>query len=179
MKLAANTFVLSSRPLIQGPRGFTLIELLVVIAMVAILAALAIPSFSGGALRANLTAQSRDLISGAVLARSEAIKRKQAVTVCSSTDGANCDANGWENGWIVKSAANEVIYVHKAAPTGFKVNPTVNGLNTLSFDASGLGATMATFKICRSTPLGTEERLVTVSATGRASVQSTSTGSCP
>jgi type IV fimbrial biogenesis protein FimT len=37
------------------------------------------------------------------LARSEAIKRAQTVSVCRSTDGRNCDARSgdWTGGWIV------------------------------------------------------------------------------
>jgi type IV fimbrial biogenesis protein FimT len=75
-------------------KGFTLIELLVTIAIVGILAGIGIPSFNGTIRSSRLTTNVNTLVTSLNLARSEAIKRGQPVTVRKT--GAN-----WESGWSV------------------------------------------------------------------------------
>lgn len=61
-------------------RGFTLIELLVAIVVAAILATVAVPSFQGLLARNRLAIEYNAVLSGLHFARSEAIKRRDAVT---------------------------------------------------------------------------------------------------
>src|SRR3990167_5069797 len=82
-------------------RGFTLIELMITLAVFAALLAVMVPSYSDMTLGSKLRSQANDLVAGAVLARSEAIKRNAAVRMCVSADGASCIAGGWEQGWVV------------------------------------------------------------------------------
>jgi hypothetical protein len=44
--------------------------------------------------------------------------------------------------------------------------------------AGGVGPTAATFTICRDAPVGSQERVVTVTGTGIAYVTTTETGTC-
>ncbi|MDD2879024.1 MAG: GspH/FimT family pseudopilin [Rhodoferax sp.] len=82
--------------------GFSLIELLVVIGIVAVLAALAVPSFQGMIAASNLTSTTNDLIATFGRARSDAIRRGKRVTVCMSADSAQCTTTGdWSQGWIM------------------------------------------------------------------------------
>ncbi len=82
--------------------GFSLIELMVVITVVAILLALAVPSFQGMIATSNLTSTTNDLIATLARARSDAIRRGKRVTVCMSADGAACTTTGnWSQGWIM------------------------------------------------------------------------------
>ena len=156
-------------------RGFTLLELMITVAIVAILSAAAIPSFSEIMMKSRLTNQARDLMAGSLMARSEAIKRNQTVTLCASSNGISCTGT-WINGWIVIAADNTVVHSHKPAPTGFLIN---SALTSITFSGSGLGATMATLTICKATPVvGSEERVVTVSGTGRPSITKTQAGAC-
>jgi len=86
--------------------GFTLIELLIVLAVGAILFTIAIPGLGFLVNTSRLAAVTNNLVSSLQLARSEAIKRGQRVTVC-KTSGAMaktpaCDASAsWQEGWLV------------------------------------------------------------------------------
>ncbi|MBT8145032.1 MAG: GspH/FimT family pseudopilin, partial [Gammaproteobacteria bacterium] len=87
-------------------RGFTLLELLFAIAVVAIVLSLGIPSFQSSVRNSKLTASVNDMVASMQVARSEAIKRRAPVVICTSNGAtneadANCDAAAWENGWLV------------------------------------------------------------------------------
>ncbi|MFZ5959286.1 GspH/FimT family pseudopilin [Pseudomonas sp. QL9] len=155
--------------------GFTLVELMVTIAVAAILISIAVPSLNDATVAGKLSASANDLVAGAVVGRSEAIKRNAVASMCVSTDGSTCGSGGWEQGWIVV-VGSTVIQAHAAAPTGYKVTSSVARID---FQPSGVGSTQASITVCRATPTaGSQERVVTVSATGRAYVTRTETGSC-
>jgi type IV fimbrial biogenesis protein FimT len=158
-------------------RGFTLVELMVTIVVLVILVSVAVPSFDNIRLSSRLNSYSTDLVAGSQVARSEAIKRNAQVTLCVSTNGTSCATTGqWETGWIVISGT-QVIQKQPATASGYQMRDS-GGLSALVFEATGVGATAANFTICRASPLGTQERMVKVSATGRSSITRTSTGSC-
>jgi type IV fimbrial biogenesis protein FimT len=157
--------------------GFTLVEAMMAITVMAILMAIAVPSFKDASLSSQLRASANDLATSAYLARSEALKRNAVVTLCMSSDGATCaTTGGWEQGWIVLSGS--ALKAHSAAPTGLRI--TAGGVTSLSFQPTAVGATAATFTVCRSTPrVGREERVVTIDATGRPWIKRTTNASCP
>ncbi|MEA9554998.1 Tfp pilus assembly protein FimT/FimU [Xanthomonas nasturtii] len=79
------------------PRGFTLIELMVTVAVLAIMSAIAYPSFQG-VLRSNrVAAANNELMALLNLARSEAIRNGQGGGVCGSSNGTACDGS-WSAG---------------------------------------------------------------------------------
>lgn len=157
--------------------GFTLIELLIVVAIVAILAGLAGPSLYEAGLSGKVAGYATDLAGSAKLARSEAIKRNVPVTMCVSANGSSCGTGNWNQGWILL-ASGAVIQVQDALASGIQVNSASASVN---FDPSGLlVSSSATFTVCRKLPtVGGSERVVTISATGKASVAKTSAGVCP
>lgn len=160
---------------VRCQRGFSLIELLVAISILGILSAIALPSFSEALLSNKLRSYANNLVASAHLARSEAIKSNSVVTLCVSSDGASCAAGGWEQGWIVLSGAT-VIKHQQAVASGYKITASAA---SVSFQPTGVGATQATLTICRATPTaGSQERVVSISATGRPSVTKTTSGTC-
>jgi type IV fimbrial biogenesis protein FimT len=162
-----------------GPvTGFSLVELMVTVAVLAVLLAMAAPTFNQTILSYRLSSFANDLVGSTLLARSEAIKRNTVVTLCVSIDGSTCGAGtgGWEQGWIVRSGA-DVLQQRQALPTGIRMS---SATTTVNFQPTGLGATQATVTVCRATPnVGNEERVVTINATGRAAVTKTTSGICP
>ena len=184
-------------------RGFTLIELLVVVAVLAILGSIALPSFSSAYLSNRLTSYSNNFVASINFARSEAIKRNAAVTLCASSDGATCSSapSSWQPGWIVMckykstepnicdSAGTLNLVLLKGEPVSSSysfttTSPSSSGYSVV-FPASGVGMTVgsnssAAFKVCRQSPsAGDQERTITVTSTGRTTVTKTTTGTCP
>lgn len=84
----------------SNQRGFTIIELMITILVLAVLVAVAAPSFTRQIQNNRVLAIADELQGAFALARSEAIKRAAAVSVCASTDGLECGAN-WNDGFIV------------------------------------------------------------------------------
>jgi len=82
-------------------QGFTLVELMVTIAIVAILLAVALPSFEGSMRSNRVATATNELISTLSLARSEAIRSPGGALVCTTSDGVDCDASDWNTGWMV------------------------------------------------------------------------------
>ena len=166
----------------QGGRhcsgGFTLVELITALAVLAILVALAVPNFNDATLSARLNGFANSLVASAQVARSEAIKRNSTIRLCASADGATCAASGgWEQGWVVLTDDDAVLQVQQPLPSEFKVTQT-GGTANLNFPGTVVGTTTATLTVCRSTPVGNEERVVTISGTGSAYVTITTAGSC-
>jgi type IV fimbrial biogenesis protein FimT len=166
---------------IPAERGFTLVELLVAIAISAILLTIAVPSYRGARLNSQLRASANDLIGSINLARSEAIKRGTTVTLCASADGDNC-GGAWNEGWLVLWEGDalhepEIIQSIRGIPGGFKLIES-EGNDTLRFRSTGVDTTAATFTWCRSSPSASQERVISMDATGRAFVKRTSTGDC-
>lgn len=171
-------------------RGFTLVELMVTIAIAAILLGIAVPSFDGVMLSMKLTSYANNLVASTLLARSEAINRNAVVSLCVSSNGSSCGTGGWEQGWIVMCNTTDntacdpagpntmVIQSQPAVSSGWKITES-STITSVSFQPTGTGATSATLTVCRATPnVGSQERVVRISASGRPSVTKTANAAC-
>jgi len=186
----------------KNMHGFTLIELMVVIAIVAVLAALAVPSFQGMIASSNLTTTSNDLIATYARARSDAIRRGKRVTVCMSADTAQCTTVGdWSQGWIMfndddhAAAAATVestndITAKAAALTNNIVVKAKSGQPYFSYSADGQAKLMnggngaGTIRVCsKSSALSNDTRTrdIVINFSGRVNVvkQTGIAASCP
>jgi type IV fimbrial biogenesis protein FimT len=82
--------------------GFTLVELLVAVAISVVVITLAVPSFGKFYADNLVSGRTNDLVSDIQLVRTEALRRRQRVSICASADGATCSvSNDWSTGWIV------------------------------------------------------------------------------
>lgn len=88
----------------RPPSGLTLIELLIGIALLAVLMALAAPSFQAQLAESQLTSATNALLGSLMQARAQAIRLGRRVTLCRSFDQQQCDTDalrGWETGWLM------------------------------------------------------------------------------
>lgn len=93
-------------------RGVTLVELMATLGAAALALTLGVPSFHGLHADMQRTQVRYALAASFALARSEAIRRGAAVSLCPSADGATCaggQATDWSTGWIVSAAGGQVI----------------------------------------------------------------------
>lgn len=111
-------------------RGFTLLEALVVLALLAVLLSLAAPSLKGLRQKHQMQSQAEQLQASLLLARTEALRRQQRVTLCvresAAVAGADCATAGtWAQGWVVfvdgndnarREAQETVLQVQEALP---------------------------------------------------------------
>jgi type IV fimbrial biogenesis protein FimT len=136
--------------------GFTLIELLITIFVGAILAAIAVPAFSGFLHEDRNIGQINSLVASLNYARSEAIKRASpaGVSVCPSTDEQTCTGTAWSSGWIVViqdpvTPANNIVLQSVPAFSGSNVvTQPVGPATGVTYQSSGLVSAPLAIKIC-------------------------------
>jgi type IV fimbrial biogenesis protein FimT len=80
--------------------GFTLLELLTALTVAGIVLAVGVPSYQNIVRNNRAAANANELVAALTIARSEAVRRGDRVSICRSTDGATCGAD-WADGWIV------------------------------------------------------------------------------
>jgi type IV fimbrial biogenesis protein FimT len=150
-----------------GSRGFTLIELLVTMAVGGILLAMALPSFRAFIENSRLTAQANSLVMSLDYARSEAIKRDLAVTVCAADlNTTTCNGSAtWSTGWVVQDPSGASPLQAVPATTG-NVTLTAELTGPITFSPNGTASAAVSFNIC-DTRGGAYAQDVEVSASGR------------
>lgn len=116
--------------IVARTKGFTLIELMVTISIMAILAAIAFPSFQGTMRSNQVATTSNELLASVALARSEAI-RARGGGMCTSLDGKACGGD-WNSGWLIWTDSNG----NKAVDVGEPIVRYVQAKSKLVMDGS-------------------------------------------
>lgn len=117
----------SMMPIKSVSAGFTLIELMVSIAIVAVIATLAVPSFTEFSASQRVKAAASSLFISILHARSEAITRDVTVTL-SPISG------DWANGWIIQNPAFPDLNLERHDQSG---NVIISGPASLRYRSSG------------------------------------------
>jgi type IV fimbrial biogenesis protein FimT len=168
-----HSYALSSRA-----AGFSVFELMIVLVVIAILFALATPSFRDFTRSNQVTSANNDLVTAFNLARSEALRRSTGVTVCSSTNGTSCgSAADWGSGWIVFEDAagtgliasdDKVVQKWSATNSGIQV---VTTSANIQYQPTGTAAASAAIDVSYDSCKGPRKRHIQVSGAGSISTQ--------
>jgi type IV fimbrial biogenesis protein FimT len=145
------------------------------ITVLAVLLGLAIPSFRDIIRNNRVTTQTNDLVSALNYARSEALKRSNPVSACSSTDGNTCaGVNNWSTGWIVFTdinangtldGADVRLQQWPATTGGITLNSTTRSF--VRYASTGVSSGSETFSLLKPGCSGNYARRITISNTGR------------
>ena len=152
--------------------GFTLIELIMTIVIVAVLAALAGPSFREYLASQRIKSASYDLMAALSFTRSEALKRNATVDICAS-------GSDWAGGWNVRTGTAN------CSGTVLRTQDAFNGLvltnsatlAKLTYANDGRPTASTNFSIALPTSLaGVNPRCVTIDLSG---TPRSTVGACP
>lgn len=120
----------------KNEHGFTLVELLITLVVAAIVLGLAVPSFQITLENNRLVTQVNEVVASVNLARSEAIKRGNNVTLTT--------AAGFQNGWCVHDGtgcgtAGELrVFDAMNGVTATAVDGVPNNVTAMIFDSRGM-----------------------------------------
>lgn len=140
-------------------KGFTLIELLVLLAVLGIVTAVALPGFSFLIESNQLTTTSNDLVGALNVARSEAVRRGQPVSVS--------PVSSFTDGYQVVTDDGETVNDFDGAKGSYAI--TLSQGSTPRFSAKGMltNSISPIFQICQES--GETGRAITVTVGGQIS----------
>ena len=118
--------------------GFTLIELMIAVGLTGLLLSMAVPALGMFVSNARQTGAINDLVSTIHQARSTAVSTNARVTICPSSGGTNCEAVGWDSGWIAFSDPDS----DRNVDAGETIFATVGGVDGLSLQSDEFGTFM-------------------------------------
>lgn len=117
----------------------TLLELLVAVVVIAIMAAVAMPSFREMIERNRLTAAANEIVAVLQTAKVEAIRRNAQVDVCPTTDGESCSGADWSHMALVARKGGTTTPIREARLSGVTLRGSgqVDAGNLITFGADG------------------------------------------
>lgn len=152
-----------------------MVELAVTVSVVAILAAVALPSMRVFVQNSRASTQSNSFLTSLNMARSEALKRQGLAAVRST--GAGAAGNEFGGGWMVMADANgngtfeDDETISQSSALGSGTLKDVQGTGEIIFRGDGTVGAERSFRLRVSGCSGTQGRDISVSRVGRASVE--------
>ena len=169
-----------------GQYAFTLTELLITISITSILLGSSAPLFTGIIMNNRVVSISNGLLTTLHMARSEAVKRNQDVTLCKSSDSLSCGGS-WSDGWIIFSDfdhdrrldlvdGDTLLYTKKFERLEFVISwNAFRSDNYIQYNSQGfIHSNNGTFKLCPPNNDVHYARAIIINRVGRARVSADS-----
>ena len=169
-----------------GQYAFTLTELLITISITSILLGSSAPLFTGIIMNNRVVSISNGLLTALHIARSEAVKRNQDVTLCKSSDSLSCGGS-WSDGWIIFSDfdhdrrldpvdGDTLLYTKKFERLEFVISwNAFRSDNYIQYNSQGfIHSNNGTFKLCPPNNDVHYARAIIINRVGRARVSADS-----
>lgn len=188
-----------NRKAFRGAAGFNLVELLVVTTIAALLMGIAIPSYRYVTNSSRVSSEVNDLLGDMTLARAEAIRQGQPVTVCPTKDGTTCNnISDWSSGWIVftdfnangqvdtDTADNDQVVRYQQKFSGTDTFTTANATNNwVTFNRDGFAVRLngndnqQLIFTLQTTPANTQwKRCLQITRVGQMTTEHSGIGEC-
>lgn len=142
-------------------RGFTLIELLCVVALISILASISLPSLASLFARIQVQAEAHRLLAAVSLARASAMRRREAVTLCPVSVGADqherCGGRFDQGFGVLHLNSGEWLRLYSPGDKRVQIlnrSGSAPVTQAITWDANGFGSRNITLSVCR---LGSRE----------------------
>lgn len=169
----------------ESRRGFTLLELLVTLAVAAIIMTIAIPASARLIQDVRVTVSVNRLVAALHLARSEAVRRGERVSLCPVDAGGRCHTAALADGWGIVPGEHpfhserEAIRRYPGLPPGVTLEHRFGNVSAeyVSYLPTGEtrrlngGLLMGSLRVCDARNGRTDRRIV-VNAVGRPRVTS-------
>lgn len=171
--------------------GFTLIEIMIGIAVLAILLALAVPSFTQIIRNNRAAAQANNFVLALTVARNEAVTRGMPVSICAADAAGTACAGAvsdWQNGWLIFLDAtgaagaidgtDNVLHSVQRVSDGMQLTAS-NNVGFIRYSRSGTptntggvaaGTAVVTFGVQHQYCTGANRRAIAIDRTGRSNL---------
>jgi Tfp pilus assembly protein FimT len=159
-------------------------ELMIVLAIVAIMASIAVPSFTRTIRDQRVLSASNALIAALALTRSEAISRGTPMTICVTADPNSATpacsvGTDWATGWLIYRTADAAVAPLPVVRVG-AANPSVSmvGGNAVNYNNRGIPGAVATVVVKAASCDASVDKKITVRLNTAGLIASTA-GTCP
>jgi len=159
----------------QTLQGFTLLELLITLSIAAILVSLTAPSFQQTIDNNRLNTLNDKLLTFLRAARTEALSRSRAITVCPSNDQATCSGS-WGDGWIMfvdndadrvlDSGDDELLKAGDSGLEGYSVSLISDVSDSAQFNNEGRSVERGTYQLCGPNSTNSDARGIIMQLSG-------------
>lgn len=137
----------------SSQNGFTLYELMITVIVIGVILSLGVPNLRDFTANSRVTAAANDMHAAFMLARTEAARTKQNVTVCASATGADCASADFDDGWLVFVDVDGDATVDVGTDTIIRRFPAVDAL--IDINATDIGNAAADSFTFAATGMGT------------------------